>query len=349
MLFEKIKKRINAKKVIKDDWVYFFFRGRVKKYFPDADKLLAVKTEIIRNFRGKFRNLSLRYTLTYLKKDNRKKQGVLRAKINTLHLNPKRHYLTLCFLKEQGFGKYISDPVDYIADLNLFLYKELKGECFQDFLSTHKNLNLLLSATPKISNFIYRVHSLPVKPSPKFRVAEKDFEKSCRYHWSFLVRKCAPAFFPKMRALLDEVWKQRSKKNITYKKPLSLIHGDFHWGNIILVTKNRVGFLDFGDSKLSDPFVDLASFIVQTESMFRYYCPNKDKLKQAIIKKFLQNYFKRDLTKQEQAKLLYFEANQYLQIAAVHAFIEPNPVYKKQGLETLLGAAEKKIDLLKSL
>ncbi|OQB44280.1 MAG: Phosphotransferase enzyme family protein [Parcubacteria group bacterium ADurb.Bin159] len=348
MLFEPVNKKINAKKALDINWARDFFSPRIKKYFPGAQKLLNLDIKINRNFRGKFRNISLQYNLDIAFK-NKKKTKIVRAKINSLHLCPKRHYQSLCFLEENGFTGLVSHPLDYISSLNMILYENLEGINFQNMLEEHKNLNPLLTNTPAIANFLYKLHHLPIPPKSRnlFRKGGEYLELSSRRHWAFLVRKCAPEFYPQMRYLLDELWQEKKKQGISYKGPLVLIHRDFHWGNIILIEQGKIGVIDFGDSCLDDPLIDVASFIVQTESMFRYYCPSKERIKNKIIDSFCENYFQKNISDLEKKRLFYLKSNKYLQIAAIHAFIEPNPQYKSQGLKILLEKAEESLNNLK--
>ena len=348
MLFEKINRKINTKLALNPDWADNFFSRRIKKYFPGARDLLNIEPEIVRNFRGKFRNMSMKYKL-YISFKNRKEAKIVRAKLNSQHLNPKRHCQALCFLKKNGFSGLVPRVLDYIPSLNMCLYEELLGKSFQDILANHENLSPLIENACAIAGFLYRLHHLPIKNKPSFRRAGNDFELSCRRHWAFLVRKCAPQFSFKMREILDNLWKEKKKREIQYKGALALVHGDFHWGNIVLKKRKKIGILDFGDSRLDDPLVDVASFVVQTESMFRYYCPNQNKLKESIIRKFLGHYFKNGISKKEEVRLFYLQANKYLQMAAIHAFMEPNPEFKVQGLEALLGEAEVKLNHLRIL
>lgn len=335
--------------VLNVDWAKKFFSKRIERYFPGAKKLLDIDIKIKRNFRGKFRNMSLEYKLDILF-GNHSQTKIVRAKINSQHLNPKRHYQALCFLAKNGFLNSIPRPLDYISSLNMVLYEDLKGESFQDMLASHKNINVLFDKSSDIAKLLYRLHHLPIKNKNSFFQGGKQFELSLRRHWAFLVRKCAPNFYPKMRYLLDKVWQEKKKQNISSVScSFTLIHGDFHWGNILLSEQGKIGFLDFGNSRLDDPLIDVASFVVQTESMFRYYCPKKEKLKQKIINQFLDTYFPKKMSPDFEKRLLYFEVNQYLQMAAIHSFVESDLNAKVEGVKALMSGAEEKLNQLENL
>lgn len=342
MVFVDIHRKINARRVLEYAWAKRFFKSRVKGYFPEA-KFLDVKIELVRNFRGKFRNLAIKYLLIVGIKEG-KKTKLIRARIDTLHNNPARQYQFLKYLYSRGFKNTIARPLEYMPSLNMLLYEDLPGIPFQSLLEEHKNLQSLLQLTPQITSWLKRFHKLKITSPKQFISRDIKVEKKDRQHWLFLLRKCAPEFYLVTKEILDDCWQLRKKSNAFIKpKDFSLVHGDFHWGNIISKANRKIGVLDFSDSLLADPLEDVARFMTQTWSMFRYYAPKKQSLGRKIVAKFLKCYFKKKPGSQELIRLYYFATNSLVQMAAIQALVETHEPAKKRSIEALLKEARRKL------
>jgi thiamine kinase-like enzyme len=342
MVFVNIHRKINARKVLEHAWVKRFFQNRAKKYFPGA-KLLDVEIELVRNFRGKFRNLAIKYLLTVILGGG-KKTKLIRARIDTLHNNPDRQYQFLKYLYSRGFKNTIARPLEYMPSLNMLLYEDLPGTPFQSLLEEHKNLQSLLQLTPQIASWLKRFHRLKITSPKQFISRDIKIEKEDRRHWLFLMRKCAPEFYRPTKEILDDCWKIRKKSDAFIKpKDFSLVHGDFHWGNIISKANRKIGVLDFSDSLLADPLEDVARFVTQTWSMFRYYAPRRKSLGQKIIEKFLKCYFKNGPNFGELTRFYYFATNSLVQMAAIQALVETHEPAKQKSIKILLKEAKNKL------
>lgn len=346
MVFIDIHRKINARQVLNSLWAKKFFKKRAKKYFPGA-KFIDVQIKLVRNFRGKFRNLALKYLLT-LEIKGKKKTKLVRARIDTLHNNPARQYQFLKYLYSRGFKNTIARPLEYIPSLNMLLYEDLPGMPFQVLLEEHKNLQLLLRLTPQIADWLKKFHKLKISSRNQFIARDIKVEKKDRRHWLFLMRKCAPEFYRPTKEILDHCWEIRLKNKAFLKpKHFSLAHGDFHWGNIISRNNKKIGVLDFSDSLLADPLEDAARFMTQTWSMFRYYAPKQQALGQKIVEKFLKCYFKDSPNAEESVRLYYFATNSLMQMAAIQSLVETHEPAKQKSIKILLKEAKNKLKSIK--
>ncbi|MCK4968477.1 MAG: aminoglycoside phosphotransferase family protein [Candidatus Aenigmarchaeota archaeon] len=351
MLFINLKTPIKTEKVkqvINKQWITNFFSQRVRQYWPNS-KLIDVNLEIVRNFRGKFRNLALKYILTIYQAGKLKKK-IIRGRIDCLHQCPLIHYQTLIYLRQHSFNRSITRPLLYYQPLNFLLYEDLAGIPLQNLLEKRRQLNVLLETTPAIIKWLKKLHSLPIKKNNIWRQHNLNYEKDERRHWLFLFRKCAPSFHQRAKEILNSLWKIRKDDSFLSSKDFSLIHSDFHWGNIIVQTSKKIGIIDLADASLGDQLEDIAKLIVQTESMFSYYAPKRQVLRDKIIKQILTNYFFSTKPRSSQLiRLYYFMTLNYLQMAAIQSLVETNKEYREKSIITLLTKAEEKLRELKKL
>lgn len=345
-MFIKLKKKIKKEKIRKlldENWVKKFFNRKIKKYFPKAKEISDLKIEILRNFLGKFRNLTVRYKLLLNFGKYKKRENIL-AKINSLTSTPERWFRVAKLLKQNHF-KETPIVIDYLPSFNTVFYKEIKGESLQEILQ-RKEIFKILKVIPKIAKLLKKFHSLKIKNFPL--VKDKKEEKKEHCHWLFLIRKCLPSFEKKYKEIYYSLIKFREKnKNIFLKeKEYLLTHGDFHFGNIIY-NKERIKILDFSESDLYDPFNDVASFLAQSESMLRYYLPNNFLTYQKRIENlFLKNYFCRKIEKNEEKRVVFFKVRNFLQMAAILSFTVWPQKDKILAVEKALYLAKRELNKL---
>ncbi|MFN3301446.1 MAG: phosphotransferase [Patescibacteria group bacterium] len=345
-MFIKLKKKISKKKIKKfldKDWVINLFNRKIKKYFPGA-KIDDLEIEILRNFLGKFKNLTIRYKLFLNFGRYKRKENVL-AKINALTTVPKRWFLVAKLLKKNCF-KEIPVILDYLPSFNVVFYKEIKGKSLQDILQ-EKRISKILKIIPQIGLLLKKFHSLKIKDFPIIK-NKKEEEKEHR-HWFFLIRKCLPSFEKRMKKIYYSLkkFRERNKNFFLKENDYILTHGDFHFGNLILSGK-KIKILDFSESDLYDPLNDVASFLAQTESMLRYYLPKKFLLYQKNIENiFLKNYFKKKIGKSEWIRIKFFKIRNFLQMAGILSFVIWPPKDKILAVKKSLDLAEKELINLK--
>lgn len=349
MIFVKINRKVNAKKALNKAYMFSIFKKRKQKFLSNKEELRDIHIDLIRNFRGKFRNMSLKYELitNYGAK-------VIRAKIHKNQDTPYRAYNVLKWFSAHGLKKYTVKALDYYRPLNMFFYKEVPGISFEDLMSQKSCFHVQF--TPLIAKFLKQVHA--ISHQPRFLpIKTTNQELKERRHWFFLVRKCAPEFYPLYSDLLKKLWKIRKKNKDLFlnRSRFRLVHGDFHWGNILKSPASDFKVIDFGYAFLGDPLEDIGGFLAQTDSMFHYYAPDFISNTDIIRKRFIQSYFPSSRLptstggqEATQIRLHYFEIQKILEMAAIVAFVEPNPEPKSKGIKRLLKRAEEKLISLRS-
>ncbi len=344
MIFVKIHRRINARKVLNKEYMFSFFQKRKKKFFKEKDELINLKIELIRNFRGKFRNMSLKYELL-----TNKESKIVRAKIHSQQDVPRREWQVLNRLKKAGLKRHLAPALDYFKPLNIFFYQEVPGKSLEELLS-QKKVNIHLKVISQVAGWLRKVHQIS-KKSDFLPIKNRRQELIERRHWFFIVRKCAPKFYPLFQQLLKELWqfKQKNKDIFLNFNQFGVVHGDFHWGNVIVESSpGQFTVIDFGYAFLGDPMEDVGGFLAQNDSMFHYYAPDFLVKGHKIRELFLKNYFtkKEESNDEIKKRLLYFEIQKILEMAAILGFIESNEEDKNRGMTTLLTRAKEKLSLL---
>jgi len=338
-----LKKKVKIKRLIEPDFVRNLLAKRVKKYYPGVKKIDDLQVEILRNFLGKFRNFTLRYRLVLNFGKYKKKKNIL-AKANTLHDNPKRWFIAAKILERNGFKK-IPKVLDYLPRFNLVLYEEVKGLCPQDLL-IQKKIKKIFKVIPEVALFLKKFHSLKIKKI--LPIKNKKEENKEHRHWLFLIKKCAPKFLKRFKKIYYPLIKFREKNKKIFPKPedFSLIHGDLHFGNIILTDK-KVKIIDFGDAQFYDPLDDLARFLAQSKSMLEYYQPPDYYFYERKIENlFLKNYFRKKIKNEEKIRITFFKVRNFLQMAGILSFIIWPKKDKFLAVKKSLNLAEKELNLL---
>ncbi|MDD5625654.1 MAG: phosphotransferase [Patescibacteria group bacterium] len=341
MIFIKLPRIFSTKKSLDKKHMLLLFQKRRKNFLTKGEKLLDLQIELVRNFCGKYRNMSLKYTLIT-------NHGIknIRAKIHRRQDIPYREWKTLNWLKSKGFKQNIPHFLDYDPSLNIYFYLETPGFSLENLMAQGK-INNQINLIKPIVRCLKKMHNISSEKPDFLPIKTLEKEKWEYRHWYFLVRKCAKDFYPEFSFLLKQLWQFRQKNKEIFKNNFGLVHGDLHWGNIISQNK-KFKIIDFSYAFWGDPLEDVGGFLAQNDSMFRYYAPKLKKQSQEIRNLFFKNYF----TKQEledrkiKIRLLYFEIRKILEMAAILALVESNKENKAKGIEILLKQAEEKIKKL---
>jgi tRNA A-37 threonylcarbamoyl transferase component Bud32 len=348
-MFVKLKKKIKRKeikKLLNQSSAQRIFFALFRKKYKNLEKVNLEKIEILRNFLGKFKNLTVRYKLILIFKKKKEKINVL-AKINALTISPQRWFKVAKSLEEKKF-KEIPEILGYLPKYNAVFYREIKGESLQDLL-VKKKIKFIFKLIPKIAKTLKKFHSLEIKNF--FLIKNEKEEKREHRHWLFLIKKCTPKFFKRFKKIYYSFkkFKKKNEKIFLKEKDYILTHNDFHFGNLILTGK-KIKIIDFSESDLYDPLNDVASFLSQNESMLRYYFPkNFKKYQKRIEDLFLKSYFKKGLKEEEKKRIGFFKVRNFLQIGAILSFVVWPKKDKFLAVEKSLNLAEKELKKLYEL
>ena len=160
----------------------------------------------------------------------------------------------------QGTDKYIAKPLYYFADYGLFVYETAKGESFGEILKyntlSDKNKEKKIKKATKYLAELHKVDMTKVEKR-SFLTGNNIFT-----HLNFLeefVKWGREEHEVRIKNAIKKV--KREIKNFSDIKR-TLIHGDFQIENFIF-NKDEMRLIDFDDSELNDPLVDVGNFLVQ--------------------------------------------------------------------------------------
>lgn len=318
-----------------------FFRKNIKKYFPGAE-FVSLDAKLCRSSFEK--NFLLRYTLRFKKNYKNLRKIVWGKSVAEIgnHFDCSRiAYLTSKYLWGHGFKNLIPRPLDYLNSLHLFIYEGATGVNFEEKIH-HGEVRPLLSRAPAIAKLLKKFHQTKFRVS---RVRNRSFENFLDRHHLFLVKKFGPAYYKKFRKFLYATEEIGNQNKIFPDTPgeLTLAHGDFHPGNILL-DKKTVKFIDLGSTSMASPMLDVGNFLMQTELMLRLrFYPRHLRLVSNLHSAFLKAYFGRTLTPEENFKLLYFEIKCLLQVMAVIVLLWcQHPERQRKALSAFFEILEKR-------
>jgi thiamine kinase-like enzyme len=156
--------------------------------------------------------------------------------------------------------KYIAKPLYYFSDYGLFVYKTAKGESFGEILK-HKSLSdkNKEKKIKKATKYLAELHKVDMTNIEKRNFLTKN---NIFTHLNFLeefVKWGREEHEVRIKNAIKKV-KKEIKNFSDIKK--TLIHGDFQIENFIF-NKDEMKLIDFDDSELNDPLVDVGNFLVQ--------------------------------------------------------------------------------------
>jgi thiamine kinase-like enzyme len=160
----------------------------------------------------------------------------------------------------KGTDKYIAKPLHYFADYGLFVYETAKGESFGEILKhntlSDKNKGKKIKKATKYLAELHKVDMVKIEKR-NFLTGNNIFT-----HLNFLeefVKWGREEHEVRIKEAIKKV-KKEIKNFSDIKK--TLIHGDFQIENFIF-DKDEMKLIDFDDSELNDPLVDVGNFLVQ--------------------------------------------------------------------------------------
>ncbi|MDP2708844.1 MAG: aminoglycoside phosphotransferase family protein [bacterium] len=199
------------------------------------------------------------------------------------------------FLWQSGFNRgnlTMPRPLLYSPYFNAFFYQGLKGENLYHFIR-HKNLSAVESITAKTAAWFAKLHRLPAERAKNFNPLNSRVETIIpgMAHALAKVKEFYPRYYEVCRQAYEII--NRAEKNFfasTEKR--WLIHGDAHPENIISISQNKIGVIDFTDICLADFARDLGAFTQQLEFMAQNKIQNPayvEKIKKLFLSEYLKN------------------------------------------------------------
>ncbi len=208
---------------------------------------------------------------------------------------PRRNvYMVLKYLWQHGFGSsqlVIPRPLFYSQRFRATFYRGIEGRNLYYFIR-NQNLSTIKQLVPQAARWFAKLHAIVPNNNFNFNRANSRIRTVIPGYRYILerIKSKYPQHYPLFKRGY-QIFIEAEEKFLNSTSRRWLVHGDAHPENIIKISKQKIGVIDFTDFCLSDFARDLGSFKQQLEFMCcrkissSGFCQNMEKL-------FLSSYFK---------------------------------------------------------
>ncbi len=226
---------------------------------PDARRVTGVEAHRLGGFED--RSYRLRYVVHTQDRRGRAHVVHLRGSSERNDDTRRQAYVIMKYLWLHGFraGPFrVARPVTFFDRWHLLIYEEAAGHPLHHLLRQHPHR--ATTYLRQAAAWLARLHQLapPV-------LARVNGQRRRQRYWlnaldllsSMPTREVAA-----MRRSIQQIMRFENKLAISPQR--TLVHHDFHPGNLIF-GQDAIRVVDFTDSRLSHPVVDVATFVTQLE------------------------------------------------------------------------------------
>ncbi len=297
-------------KLFDEEFVIDYFRKQVLPCYGDVDDIIKIK---IRPYKKHIWQTTYHVVIDYqvffkLKNGKTRKTHI----ICSAHSNEARDlaYSTLKYLWQRRLGKGVvfPRPLFYSPEFKGFFYRALQGKNLLQYILIKDKDSVadLVEKSGLMFSLLHRINIKKYKPSinpknnsistvvPGVDHLSKELKNRYNDDWH---NKIVPSYLKYIEA----------EKNFLDNKPeLSLIHGDAHTENIIKVSRQKIGLIDFADFAISDFTRDVGTFLQQLDYKLDHRFAHDLSWQKEMKRLFLANYFKNSqfiLTKDIQVRI----------------------------------------------
>lgn len=207
----------------------------------------------------------LRYHLTLRMKTGQRRVLILRGSAEAQDETRRQAYVIMKYLWLHGFDQglnQIARPITFFWRWKLLIYAEVPGPTLAVVLRrVPQNAPRLLNRT---AVWLAALH----QRSP--RNIRLGYNQSGRKrYWQMALSALPLEHLPSAMSIRQGIASVMAfEDRLARQRYRILAHHDFHPGNV-LVAPRTIRVVDFTESRLSDPLVDLATFIAQLDFQFR--------------------------------------------------------------------------------
>lgn len=297
-------------KLFDEKYVIDYFKINVLPCYKDVQDILKLK---IRPYKKHIWQTTYHVVIDYqvlfkLKSGKTRETHI----ICSAHSNEARDlaFSTLKYLWQRRLGKGIvfPRPLFYSTEFKGFFYRALQGKNLLQYILIKDKDNIadLVEKSGLMFALLHRINITKYKPTvnpknnsiatvvPGINYLSQELKNRYNDNW---YDKIVPRYLNCIK--LEEEFLQS-------KAELSLIHGDAHTENIIKVSRQKIGLIDFADFAISDFARDVGTFLQQLDYKLDYRFAHDLAWQKEMKQLFLANYFKHSqfiLTKDIQKRI----------------------------------------------
>lgn len=234
------------------------FNARLLSLAPTGKDVLRVEPERIGGFED--RSYKLRY-IANVRYPRGPRKLILRGSLEKNDDTRRQAYEIMKYLWRNAFDHgplQIARPVTFFQRWKLLVYEEAPGEPLSALAARHPKT--AGKSLVQAAQWLAKLHQLrPRQLSKAF--SHRDRARYWRQALSVLQRSSSKELSD-LRATVKRVLKFEDR--LARLPGGRLVHHDFHPGNII-VDRNTMRVVDFTESRISHPLVDVGSFLAQLD------------------------------------------------------------------------------------
>jgi len=259
------------------------YKKRVNK---NAKTILSVKAKRLGGFLD--RSYHIRYSVLVKKIDGKKETVAFHA-LSSPDPTRLQSWRIMDYLWKRNFssGNYsIPEPIAYFKKHSMVITRKIKGESLFEILEK-KSFQEIFLALKKSASWLKKLHTTPL-----YHFRDVFSSSYSQIYWQEQLRILKKGFahkFKFLKRVINEIldWEDRNRKTANRV----ITHHDFHPKNIFL-GERKIWVLDFSESRLSRPIVDILSFLCQLDFINRQRTKrfSLNNLK-SFSKIFLKEYF----------------------------------------------------------
>lgn len=281
-------------KLFDEQYVLSFFRKRVLGYYPDFADIKKVKIVPVKKQVWKTSYHVVIKFETYFVTD-KGKTNKIPIYCSAHSYEPRKNvYSVLKFLWQHNFCRgYLTAPrpLFYSHHFRAVFYRGIKGENLYYYIrkGTYEEMEQI---TKKAAAWLVKLHKLPTYGAINFNKQNSRIDTAIpgRKHILDIIEY----FYPELHEFYCYAYKymvEQEKKFFRSTDKRWVIHGDAHPENVIMISNNKVAFIDFNDLCLGDFARDVGSFIQQVDYMTGVKAGKKEH-PEALKEVFLNSYLK---------------------------------------------------------
>lgn len=285
--------RINQ--LFDEKFVENFFKKRILPLYPDARDIVRIKIKPYKKLVWKTTyHVVLDFLVEFeLKNSKRRKTHIVCSAHSSESRDLAFSVLQYLWKRRLGKGVVLPRPLFYCDYFKGYFYRALSGKNLYNYI-LERNEEKIIDLTARSGVLFARLHKLSLKGSlPKLHLDNAKIATVIpgkeRINNEFRNRYNEE----KANNIIDQYNNciAIEEEYLSSKPKLCLVHGDAHTENILRVSKNKVGLIDFSDFCLGDFARDVGTFIQQLAYKLEIKYTDQDFIKK-MKNLFLNEYLK---------------------------------------------------------
>ncbi len=271
-----------------------YLKKKVLPLYPDFKDIKKIEIRGIKNnIWEKTYHVVIEYKTFFIDRDGKNKKLYLYC---SAHSNEQRKnvYEALKFLWLKGFNKgnlTIPHPLFYSQRFKGVFYRGVKGKNLYQYIR-EKEIKKIKKIIKLSAKLFAKLHQLNPGEAKNFNKKNSLIETTVpgAKHWLKSMEQRQPKFYEQTKKIFNII-NEQEKEFFNSTKRRWLIHGDAHPENIIKISANKIGMIDFTDMCLADFARDLGAFIQQLEYMTGRHIKDRGAILE-MKKIFIDEYLK---------------------------------------------------------